>query len=78
MVYEMTPEAAALAIDQKLRKFAWYKTVGVGQTPSGLSIFIYVGSERHKELNELQRDGAHGYPVVVRRSGPIRALAAGY
>jgi hypothetical protein len=71
----MRPEAAAGHLDRKLRPYKWYQACGVGNTASGPTIFVYVKSDRHKELRELG-DSWMGYRLVVRRTGPVRALAA--
>ena len=68
-------EGTALALDARLRDRPWYSSVGVGETDRGLTIFVYVRSARHRELTTLTRDGADGFPVIVRATGSIRALA---
>jgi hypothetical protein len=75
MECEMQPEIAASHLDRRLRPYKWYQACGVGATQSGPAIFVYVSSEKHKELRELG-DSWMGYKLVIRRTGPIRALTA--
>jgi hypothetical protein len=68
----MTATKAAERLDERLRRYPWYMSVGVGATSEGEAIFVYVKSARHRELTSL-RDGWMGYPVQVRAVGSIRA-----
>jgi hypothetical protein len=70
----MNAELAANRLDQTLRGQPWYMSVGVGATPDGEAIFVYVKSLRHRELSRLQ-DGWMGYPVKVRAVGTVSAGA---
>ena len=71
----VTVERAAAALDAELRALPWYISVGVGTLAEGPALFVYVKSERHKELTRIAK-GWQGYPVFVRRTGPIRALGS--
>jgi hypothetical protein len=71
----MSPDDAAVALDQHLRPFPWYVSVGVGRTKEGPLLFVYVRSSRHRELRSIE-SGWLGYPVAVRTTGAIRPLAA--
>jgi hypothetical protein len=70
----MRAENAAQELEKRLRKFAWYHSVGVGETAKGPMLFVYVKSSRHREL-ELIKDGWMGYPVIVRSVGNIRPVS---
>jgi hypothetical protein len=69
----MTAEQAAKSLDETFRKHPWYISVGVGATPDGEAIFVYVKSPRHRELTSLSA-GWMGYPVLIRPVGSIRAV----
>lgn len=71
----MPIERAAAALDAELRALPWYISVGVGTLAEGPALFVYVRSERHKELTRISK-GWQGYPVHVRRTGRIRALGS--
>jgi hypothetical protein len=68
----MTAEHAAKRLDEQLRHYPWYMSVGVGATPEGEAIFVYVKSAKHPELKSLST-GWMGYRVLVRAVGSIRA-----
>ena len=68
----MTAEQAAKRLDERLRQYPWYMSIGVGDTADGEALFVYVKSIRHPELKAL-RDGWMGYRVEVRAVGSIRA-----
>jgi hypothetical protein len=70
----MTAEQAAKHLEQKLKAYPWYISVGVGATADGDAIFVYVKSSRHRELSTLDR--WMGFPVFVRATGTIRALGS--
>jgi hypothetical protein len=69
----MTAEQAAAQLDQQLRGYPWYVSVGIGETVDGQTIFVYVRSSRHPELGAL-KDGWMGYKVMVRAVGSVRAI----
>ncbi len=71
----MTPEKAAEQVDEKLRPNPWYVSTGVGATVHGPALFIYVKSGRHRELTNLERTVVAGFPVLVRVTGGLRAIA---
>jgi hypothetical protein len=71
----MTVEQAAQQLEQRLRGYPWYISVGVGATTDGDAIFVYVKSLRHRELSSL-KDKWMGFPVFVRATGTIRALGS--
>lgn len=66
----MTAEQAATQLDSKLRGYPWYISTGVGAADT---IYLYVKSSRHRELNFL-RGGWLGYQVVIRSTGSVSAL----
>jgi hypothetical protein len=68
----MTAEQAAKRLDERLRHHSWYVSVGVGTTPKGEGIFVYVKSARHHELRSIAH-GWMGYPILVRSVGSITA-----
>jgi hypothetical protein len=70
----MTAEHAAKRLDEQLRGYPWYMSVGVGATPEGETIFVYVKSARHRELNNCSK-GWMGYRVLVRAVGSIRSIS---
>jgi hypothetical protein len=68
----MTPEDAALLLDNKLRPYRWYLSIGVGNNERGeTALYLYVKSAHHKELKSLSR-GWMGYDVMIRPVGSIR------
>jgi hypothetical protein len=69
----MSPEIAAHSLDEKLRPYPWYLSVGVGDTERGIALFVYVKSARHRELQVLSR-GWMGYPVHIRPVGSIKPV----
>jgi hypothetical protein len=71
----MLPEEAARLLDENLRDFPWYISVGVGETAAGPTIFVYVKNAKKKELTKLV-NGWMGFNVVVRTIGTIRAVMA--
>ena len=71
----MTPEKAAEQVNESLRLKPWYVSTGVGATHEGPTFFVYVKSGRHRELTTLERSGVAGFPVLVRVTGGLRALA---
>jgi hypothetical protein len=74
MGFNMRPEDAARELDQKLRRYPWYLSVGVGDTERGVALFVYVKSARHHELEFLSH-GWMGYPILVRPVGSIKPVA---
>jgi hypothetical protein len=72
---EMRAEDAAHELDQKLRVFPWYISIGVGRTANGPALFLYVKSARHRELQGL-KDGWRGFPVLIRPVGSVRPVSA--
>jgi hypothetical protein len=68
------PEDAASALDERLRPYPWYLSIGVGNTERGVALFVYVKTARRKELQFLSR-GWMGYPVLIRPVGSIRPAA---
>jgi hypothetical protein len=68
----MSAQQAAKRLDQRLRSYPWYMSVGVGATSGGEAIFVYVKSLRHRELTSLD-EGWMGYPVFVRAVGAVKA-----
>ena len=70
----MTPEEAARRLDAELRPHPWYNSIGVGATEEGPALFVYVRTDRHRELSRLDR-GWLGYKVIVRPTGRVRAIA---
>jgi hypothetical protein len=71
----MTAEQAAQHLEQKLKAYPWYISIGVGATADGEAIFVYVKSSRHRELSSLENRWM-GFPVFVRATGTIRALGS--
>jgi hypothetical protein len=68
------PEDAARALDERLRPYPWYLSIGVGNTDRGVALFVYVKAVRRRELHFLSR-GWMGYPVFVRAVGSIKPTA---
>lgn len=69
----VTVERAAATLDAELRSHPWYISVGVGAAAEGPVLFVYVKSEKHRELTRISK-GWQGYPVRIQRTGAIRAL----
>jgi hypothetical protein len=46
----MTAEQAAKHLDERLRQYPWYVSVGVGEIANGKALFVYVKSLRHPQL----------------------------
>ena len=69
----MTPEQAAHSLDEELRKYPWYLSVGVDNTPDDQTLFVYVKSAKRRELRSLS-DGWMGYKVIIRPVGAIKPL----
>lgn len=67
----MTPELAATHLDAYLRKYSWYVSVGVGQLDNKEALFVYVKSNKHRELKAIA-DGWMGYKTLVRPTGAIK------
>jgi hypothetical protein len=67
----VSPEEAAQALDNNLRKYPWYVSVGVADDGRSTALYVYVKSRRHKELVYLAQ-GWMGYQVVIRPVGTIR------
>jgi len=67
-------ETAALKLHEEMSNFNWYLSVGVGVDGGTEKIFVYVRSLRHKELDVI-RSGWMGFEVLVRNSGPVRAIS---
>lgn len=65
----MSVDTAAAELREKLSRFPWLNSVGVG----GNTIYVYVTTRQPKELGEL-KDGYKGYPVVIEQSGRFRPL----
>jgi hypothetical protein len=74
MVESNRPEEAARALDEKLRPFPWYISIGIGNTERGVALFVYVKTAHRKELQFLSH-GWMGYPVLIRPVGSIRPTA---
>lgn len=72
----MNAEYAARKLDEKLRPFPWFNSVGVGMTDKGETLFVYVRSMRHRELSEIGKYWM-GIPVVIRATGGIRPMLGG-
>jgi hypothetical protein len=70
---KMTPENAACELDHQLRRYPWYLSIGIGDSGSGVALFVYVKSVHHKELQSLSH-GWMGYPVIVRPVGSIKPV----
>jgi len=71
----MTPLSAAAMLEEEFRKFPWFLSVGVGRLADGRdALFVYVKSTRHEQL-KVAEVGWMGYPVLVRKTGPIRSLS---
>jgi hypothetical protein len=68
------PENAARALDEKLRPYPWYLSIGIGNTERGVALFVYVKTVHRRELQFLSR-GWMGYPVFVRPVGSIKPTA---
>jgi hypothetical protein len=69
----MTIELAALELDAHLRRFPWFVSTGVGRTKEGETLFVYVKSLKHSELNSIL-PGWKGYRVLVRKVGSVSAV----
>jgi hypothetical protein len=69
----VTADQAANQLEQRLKSFPWFISVGVGSIDDGDAIFLYVKSLRHRELRRLGNRWM-GYPTVIRATGTIRAL----
>ena len=66
-------EQAADQLNNKLRPHSWYLSTGVGETSTGVALFVYVKSARHSELTAL-RNGWKGYPVFIRSVGSVKPV----
>lgn len=67
----MTVHEATSRLYDKLSHFPWFVSIGVGKSPDGDTIYVYVKTVRHRELDVLS-GGFHGYPVIVEKSGVIK------
>lgn len=67
----MTISEAAEALQAKLEAFDWLTAVAIGARDLREVIYVYVKSTRHKEIDQLKRDGWMGYEVVVEKIGAI-------
>lgn len=66
----MTATEAAEFLADEVSQFPWLVSVGVG-TPNGKeTLYVYVKSSRHRELNSI-RDGYLGFPVIIENTGKI-------
>jgi hypothetical protein len=70
----MNPDDAARELEKKLRQYPWFLSIGVGGTPRGVGLFVYVNSSHHRELQFLN-NGWMGYEVLVKPVGSIRPVA---
>jgi len=69
----MNAAQAARYLADAWRGAKWLNTVGVGKDNGRETIFIYVKRPPPKKL-PLLREVAREFPVVVRRTGPLRPL----
>jgi hypothetical protein len=70
----MTAEQAAYQLDQRLRRYSWYMSTGIGETSEGWALFVYVKTPRQPELGAL-KDGWMGYKVMIRSVGAVRPVS---
>lgn len=68
---EMSIEKAAESLNERLESHEWLTAVAVGELDFRDVIYVYVKSLRHKELDELKRNGWMGYEVVIEKIGTI-------
>jgi hypothetical protein len=71
---EMSPEEAARKLDEKYRRYPWFISVGVGETPNGPALFVYVKTAKHPELKAIS-GGWMGFRVLIRAIGSIRPVS---
>jgi len=69
----MTIQEATAKLFDELSHFPWFVSIGVGQARDGDTIYVYVKTVRHKELDFL-RGGFQGYPVIVEKTGVIKPV----
>ena len=74
-MYRLSPDEAAKELDAKFRKFKWYIGVGIGASNEGDVLFVYVKSDRHQELREIEK-GWRNYNVAIRAVGDVRPVLA--
>jgi hypothetical protein len=71
MVSRSNAEQAALALDRRLRHYPWYLSVGVGDSGQGETLYLYVRSKKHRELDFLN-SGWMGFQVEIKPVGSMR------
>jgi hypothetical protein len=69
----MNVTEAARCLSNAWRGAKWLNSVGVGKEGGKETIFVYVKRPPPKKL-PLLREVAREFPIVVRRTGPLRPL----
>jgi hypothetical protein len=67
----MSVREAAESLQVHLDQFPWLVAVGIGNENGVDTIYAYVTTRAHKELDFLN-DGWKGYPVQVHVTGRVR------
>ena len=70
----MSAADAARNLANALRGAQWLLSVGIGQDSGKETIFVYVKRNPPKDVPAL-RAAAHDFPVVVRKTGPLKPAA---
>lgn len=70
----MTANEAAESLYDELSRFRWLVSVGIGNPDGRETLYVYVTTIRHPEL-EVLRNGYRGFPVIVTQSGAVRPAA---
>jgi hypothetical protein len=69
----MTIQEAADALVQRLQGAPWATAVGIGERDGAPCIYVYVKSPKSAPTSFLD-DGWNGFPVEIKKMGPIRPL----
>ena len=72
---ERALDTAARDLEQRLRQYPWFLSIGIGNTDEGAALFVYVKSRRHRPLTEIE-NGWRGHRVIIRAVGSIRPLSS--
>jgi len=71
----MSVEKAAILLRRRLGEAPWLTAVGVGLSHGRPCIYVYVNSVREANADILTRREWRGFPVVIRKTGPFRAIS---
>lgn len=71
----MDAAEAAKSLQALLKAQPWFTAVGVGIDGEGkVALFLYV-SRLNVDAKAYERDGWNGYPVLIRKMGPLRPVS---